>query len=702
MQPGLRQSIDEPAHGEGPATGASSPDPGSRPDGVRPSGGGHRHAFRWAVCASLVIVCVAYANHWENPFHFDDDHTIVENDSIRRLSNLPRLLTDPRTASIYPTHAVYRPVTYLTLALDYGLAGGLDPRIFHLSTFGGFIGLLWLTFMLCRRTLDMVAQDALNKWFALFATTLYGAHPAGAQTLNYIIQRAEVWSAVGVVGSVVLFATRPDLRRYGLYLAPGALGILAKTTASIFPVLVLLYHSLVERAPARDRRAHFAAAAVTSIAVTGLCGVLTLSTNTFDTGAPPLTQYLWTQPWVMLRYLRNFVLPLDLSIDPGWTAFPSPFALEALAGGACLVGLVGAIVWLAQRHETAVPAYGLGWFLVALVPVSVFPLGEVTNDHRMFLPFVGLAVATAGIARLARGWLPRPSLAMALAAGVLIVAAGATWQRNAVWASSESVWRDAVNKNPANGRGRMNLGVALMQRGQLTDALAEFEQAAPDLPAYFFLEVNLGVVKSALGRTPEAEAHFQRAVTLASDNPTGHYYYGRWLAEQRRYAEAAWYLERAVALSEHDLRARHALLGALAAHQSFRRLREVAIETLRRVPGDPAAHAAMRDADRGQRELESLLARVRASPSAEAWLDLSLRFYNEGDFRSAVEAARQALVLRPDYAEALNNLAAAHNGLGEWTEAVAAARRAVALKPDFPLARNNLAWALAELAKRER
>jgi Flp pilus assembly protein TadD len=143
------------------------------------------------------------------------------------------------------------------------------------------------------------------------------------------------------------------------------------------------------------------------------------------------------------------------------------------------------------------------------------------------------------------------------------------------------------------------------------------------------------------------------------------------------------------------------LLRALTAHQSFRRLREVASETLRRVPGDPAAQAAMRDAAHGQRELESLLARVRASPSAEAWLDLSLRFYNEGDFRSAVEAARKALVLRPDYAEALNNLAAAHNELGEWTEAVSAARRAVALKPDFPLARNNLAWALAELAKRD-
>jgi tetratricopeptide (TPR) repeat protein len=39
-------------------------------------------------------------------------------------------------------------------------------------------------------------------------------------------------------------------------------------------------------------------------------------------------------------------------------------------------------------------------FLIALLPTSLFPLAEVMNDHRTFLPYVGLIIAMAGIASL--------------------------------------------------------------------------------------------------------------------------------------------------------------------------------------------------------------------------------------------------------------------------------------------------------------
>jgi Flp pilus assembly protein TadD len=52
-----------------------------------------------------------------------------------------------------------------------------------------------------------------------------------------------------------------------------------------------------------------------------------------------------------------------------------------------------------------------------------------------------------------------------------------------------------------------------------------------------------------------------------------------------------------------------------------------------------------------------------------------------------------ALQLRPDYAEAYNNMAAGYASLRDWNEATAVAETAIRLKPDFPLAKNNLAWA---------
>jgi len=84
---------------------------------------------------------------------------------------------------------------------------------------------------------------------------------------------------------------------------------------------------------------------------------------------------------------------------------------------------------------------------------------------------------------------------------------------------------------------------------------------------------------------------------------------------------------------------------------------------------------------------------------ADGYVTISLRQYTARQFRESIESAKQALKLRPGYAEAYNNIAAGHNALGEWDEGIAAAREAVRLNPGLAIARNNLAYAQAEKAK---
>jgi tetratricopeptide (TPR) repeat protein len=54
---------------------------------------------------------------------------------------------------------------------------------------------------------------------------------------------------------------------------------------------------------------------------------------------------------------------------------------------------------------------------------------------------------------------------------------------------------------------------------------------------------------------------------------------------------------------------------------------------------------------------------------------------------------RAAFEIRPNYAEAWNNIWAAYNKLGRYDEATAACEQALRYKPDFELARNNLQYA---------
>ena len=60
----------------------------------------------------------------------------------------------------------------------------------------------------------------------------------------------------------------------------------------------------------------------------------------------------------------------------------------------------------------------------------------------------------------------------------------------------------------------------------------------------------------------------------------------------------------------------------------------------------------------------------------------------------AIAACRQAIRIKPDYAEAHNNLGNALKDIGQLDEAVAAHRQAIRLKPDYAAAHSNLVYTL--------
>ena len=85
-----------------------------------------------------------------------------------------------------------------------------------------------------------------------------------------------------------------------------------------------------------------------------------------------------------------------------------------------------------------------------------------------------------------------------------------------------------------------------------------------------------------------------------------------------------------------------------------------------------------------------------AGPGAQAGLcrgpqQPGQRLEGPGKLDEAVACYRRALELKPDYAEAHNNLGNALNDQGKLDEAVACYRRALELKPDYAEAHNNLA-----------
>jgi len=636
----------------------------------------------------LAVIAAAYLNHFQNGFHFDDFHTVVDNPSIRSLRNIPKFFTDANTFSVLPANRTYRPVVSTSLALDYFLGNGYHPLWFHILTFALFLWLIWLLFRLYQVMFNHTAPDPANAWLALLGAAWFGLHPAMAETVNYIIQRGDLYCTLGCVGALTLYALHPTRRRYGLYLLPLIAALLSKPPAAVFPVLLLLYvyffETTKEPQPLRWRKSLIAATPSAIVVALLLMLQSTMTPRSFLPSILSPWDYRLTQPFVWLRYFGALFLPLHLNADTDLNVFTT-LNREAILGLLFLAAIIAAI-WVSSRRRSTYPiAYGLLWFVITQLPTSLYPLSEVENDHRMFFSFAGLIPAVVWAANLAarRFFAPgqRTRLTPAATALAVLALCGYAYgvhQRNRVWRDDETLWLDDVHKSPHNGRGLMNYALTQMAKGDYPIALHYFEQALNYTPNYGSLEINLGIVNGAMAdqgdtaRGPEAERHFLRALALTPSDDAAHAFYGRWLLQHSRTTEAIDEFKTAIALNPDRTLQREQLIAAYAAL------------------GDTSAAQAARADLLAIAPSEITAAQTTFSP-ADRLVNLSLEQYKLGNYQQSIELAQQALALDPNSATAYNNVGAGYGAMQQWDKAIAAEQKALQLNPNLQIAQNNLA-----------
>ena len=128
---------------------------------------------RLAALAVAALVVMAYANHFQNGFHFDDSHAILDNPFVRDLGHRAAVFLGRDHLSMLPQDQSYRPVLQATLAFDYWLAGGYVPWVFQLDTFVWFLLQLLVMWRLFRRALQLSAPEQDIDGVALAAVAVY-------------------------------------------------------------------------------------------------------------------------------------------------------------------------------------------------------------------------------------------------------------------------------------------------------------------------------------------------------------------------------------------------------------------------------------------------------------------------------------------------------------------------------------------------
>ena len=662
---------------------------------------------------ALSIICITYSNHFYNDFHFDDSHVVQNNIYIRNLKNIPQFFKDAKLISSLPGNQQYRPLVATTLALDYAIEKDIHhPFWFHFSMFSWFLVQCVFLFFFFLSVANNAITNPWNVFFALFSMTLYGVHTANAETINYISARSDSMSTCWVIITFMTFIKWPHLRQWGLYLIPWIIACLFKQTAIVLPALIFLYVLFFEKQQGLDALFRPTLAKETWVGLLKSTGVLwafgifllfflkSMDPASYSPGGTSVYHYLITQPFVMVHYFLTFFLPLQLSMDTDWTTLTRIIDDRFFIGILFIVSALVAVFLTSKKQHTRPIAFGLLWFFIALLPTSsVIPLAEVMNDHRLFFPLIGLVITFSFtgylllINRFQKGT-QNNSIYFQCIIILLWVILGAfsygTYQRNKVWLTEESLWKDVTIKSPKNGRGLMSYGLTLMSKGELNEAKKYFLEAEKLTPHYHILMINLGVVHNALNLEKEADAYFEKAIQSGPNIPSVYSFYAQHYRMRRPdLSEQA--LIKALSLSSGDIEVRHQLMYLYWEQENWDKLKLVTEDTLHLMNDDPLSLEYQSHAEKKLTLIDVSLQQSHSKPTIEHLLSLSSNFFQERHYIGSIKAAERAIHLNPELVVAYNNICAGYNKLHHYEKAEEACRKALALDPNFEIAQNNLA-----------
>lgn len=459
---------------------------GSRPSGPPPTTW-QRTAARAALCLGLLGLGL-YWSALDNPFHYDDRHSIQYNPHIRSLRNLPAFFTDPATFSSNAAGYMYRPLLLTSYALGYA-AAGLDLRLLHLVNLALHVGCACLVLLLAQR---LTGRRTVG-WVAGLLMLL---HPLHAEPVNYISARSDLLVTLLYLGALALLLARRRAASAGAYAA----ALLAKELAITFPAVALA-------CTWRRRRWPFLAV----VAALSLAYLAVIACNRFlAASASKAPRGLWVNAWTQAKsfayYLWLFAAPVRLTVEHAFTV-STPGAAASWAG-AGLVASLAYLAWRGRRHPTG---QGMAWFLVVLLPVTLLPLNIMVAERRMYLASPGLVL---GAAWAWDAWMGRHWRRRVAAAALAVTMAILCLQRSAVWGDDVRLWQEAVERSPHMHRARLNLALAYDARGLTGPALEQLQAGLAIEPDFADGWVLLGNLRRDQGDLAAAAAAYRHALSL--------------------------------------------------------------------------------------------------------------------------------------------------------------------------------------------
>jgi len=466
----------------------------------------------------------------------------------------------------------YIPVTWLTFGLDYTL-WGMNPFGYHLANNLLHAANAALFYLVAVRLLGTATSlsGAARRTGGVMAALFFALHPLRAESVAWATERRDLLSGLFFLLTILTYLRAADAAVEGrprrLLLAGSlgcyALALLSKSIVMTLPLVLILldvYPLGRSRAPChawRDGAARAVLKEKLPYVLLGLAGAVTaycaVASQAFLTTAD---KYGWAARIGIAGYsaafhLEKTVLPVALSPLYELPAVVDLLEPRFLLRVGAVVAISATVLALRQRWPAGLAVWV--YYGIVLGPVSglVHSGHQITHDRYSYLSCLGFALlvgaATGSVAGAAAAAI-RPAMARAAAAvaAAWVLALGVlTWYQVQTWRDTETLWRHAVESDPACSICQHNVGVFFYRQNLFPLAVEKYELALALRPDRARVHGNLGLALQSMGHYAEAVSHIDLALARHPDDPGILTNKALVFLNQGRISEAMPYLERA-------------------------------------------------------------------------------------------------------------------------------------------------------------
>ncbi|MFZ0035446.1 MAG: tetratricopeptide repeat protein [Sedimentisphaerales bacterium] len=567
--------------------------------------------------------------------NYDDMAYVTRNEHVKEGLSLHNIIWAFTAIRSFNWH----PLTWLSHMLDCQLFG-LNPAGHHLTNLLLHTANTLLLFAILKRMTKAI-------WQSVFVAAVFALHPLHVESVAWIAERKDVLSTLFwllTMAAYTGYVRHPGTSRYLLTVLIFTLGLMAKPMLVTLPFVLLLLdywpfgrlESVKAAAPGsqkspqkrvdwygiyrlvREKIPFFVLSAISSV-ITFVVQRKEGAVSEID--AIPLMSRLANALVSYINYIGKTAWPTKLAV-----LYPHPLtnppSLQIILNLLVLVAASAAVIFLAVRHRYLLT--GWFWYLGTLVPViGLVQVGsQAMADRYTYVPLIGLSIIIAwGLADLLPKLRYREIMIGISMSAVLLTLSMCTHLQLRYWRNSITLFERALEVTEENAVAHYALGYALFEDDKVDKAMGHFKEALRINPSYIDAHNHMGLALMKQDKLKEAIEYFTKALLIKPDYATAHFNLGWALARRGDIERATIQFREALQFKPDYPEAQGALVKALIQQGKF-------AEAVQLEPNSALIH----------HQLATALVAV-------------------GKFDLAIEHYNEALRLKPDDADAINDLA---------------------------------------------